>query len=154
MALSLSGRRAIVFAAASDIGRIVAETLAEAGARVGVCDVDQQKVAEMRQRHPAIGATATKSGKREELPMSNGILPPPGTPAGVWGKETSEFLGHVEWWIATWHAISAPNENARRGAAQLEKTIHEIESMRGTLRFEDEPASFNAALIEAKGQAR
>ncbi|RWP54520.1 SDR family NAD(P)-dependent oxidoreductase, partial [Mesorhizobium sp.] len=55
--LSLTGRRAIVSAAASGIGRVIAETLAEAGARVEVCDVDQQKVAELRQRHPAIGAT-------------------------------------------------------------------------------------------------
>ncbi|WP_192356932.1 SDR family oxidoreductase [Mesorhizobium mediterraneum] len=55
--LSLSGRRAIVSAAASGIGRVIAETFAEAGARVEVCDVDQQKVAEMRQHHPAIGAT-------------------------------------------------------------------------------------------------
>ncbi|MER9071099.1 hypothetical protein NKH84_32205 [Mesorhizobium sp. M0902] len=86
--------------------------------------------------------------------MSDGILPPPGTPAGVGGEETSEFLDRVELWIATWHGISAPNENARRAAARLEKKIHEIESMRGTLRFEDEPASFNAALVEAKGQAR
>lgn len=82
--------------------------------------------------------------------MSNGILSPPGTPAGV-GGGTSEFLDHVELWIAIWHAISAPNENAKRAAARLEKTIHEIEGMRGTLRFEDEPASFNAALMEAKG---
>ncbi|RWN91760.1 SDR family oxidoreductase [Mesorhizobium sp.] len=55
--LSLSGRRAIVSAAASGIGFVIAETLAEAGARVEVCDVDQQKVSELRQRHPAIGAT-------------------------------------------------------------------------------------------------
>ncbi|MER9451982.1 hypothetical protein [Mesorhizobium sp. M0254] len=86
--------------------------------------------------------------------MPNGILPPPGNPAGVWGEEPGEFLDCVELWIATWHAISAPTENARRAAARLEKKIHEFESMRGTLRFEDEPASFNAALVEAKGQAR
>ncbi|MER9362744.1 SDR family oxidoreductase [Mesorhizobium sp. M0500] len=55
--LSLSGRRVIVSAAASGIGRVIAETLAEAGARVEVCDVDQLKIAEMRHRHPAIGAT-------------------------------------------------------------------------------------------------
>ncbi|WP_051407985.1 hypothetical protein [Mesorhizobium sp. L48C026A00] len=86
--------------------------------------------------------------------MPNGILPPPETPAGVGGEETSEFLDRVELWIAIWHGISAPTENSRRAAARLEKKIHEIESMRGTLRFEDEPASFNAALVEAKGQAR
>ncbi|PDQ22636.1 3-oxoacyl-[acyl-carrier-protein] reductase [Mesorhizobium sanjuanii] len=54
--LSLSGRRAIVSAATSGIGRVIAETLAEAGAQVEVCGVDQLKVAELRQRHPAIGA--------------------------------------------------------------------------------------------------
>lgn len=55
--LSLTGRRAIVSAAASGIGRVIAEALAKAGARVEVCDVDQQKIAEMSHRHPAIGAT-------------------------------------------------------------------------------------------------
>ncbi|MDX8437893.1 hypothetical protein RFN25_31405 [Mesorhizobium abyssinicae] len=106
----------------------------------------------MTQRHPAFGATATR--KTEELPMSNGILPRPRTPAGVGRGEISEFLDHVGLWIAIWHAISVPNENAKRAAARLEKMIHEIEGMRGTLRFEDEPASFNAALMEAKGWAR
>ncbi|PDQ22543.1 3-oxoacyl-[acyl-carrier-protein] reductase [Mesorhizobium sanjuanii] len=55
--LSLAGRRAIVSAAASGIGRVIAETLAEAGARVEVCDVDEQKVADINQRHGSIGAT-------------------------------------------------------------------------------------------------
>ncbi|WP_198028361.1 hypothetical protein [Bradyrhizobium sp. WSM1743] len=67
-------------------------------------------------------------------------------------ERMSEFLDRVEWWIATWHAISAPNENAKRAAARLAQTIHKLQSMRGTLRFEDEPASFNAALIETKGK--
>ncbi|WFU39968.1 hypothetical protein QA640_37785 [Bradyrhizobium sp. CB82] len=66
----------------------------------------------------------------------------------------NEFPDCVEWWIATWHAISAPNAHARRGVAPLAETIRKVESMRGTLRFEDEPASFNAALIEAKGKAQ
>ncbi|MDF0523091.1 hypothetical protein P0R31_38395 [Bradyrhizobium yuanmingense] len=65
----------------------------------------------------------------------------------------SEFLDRVEWWIATWHTISAPNEHAKRVAAGLAETIHKVESMRGTLRFEDEPASFETALIKAKETA-
>lgn len=55
--LSISGRRAIVSAAASGIGRI-SPRLAETGLG-GMRDVDRKKVAEMKQRHPAIRATAT-----------------------------------------------------------------------------------------------
>lgn len=64
----------------------------------------------------------------------------------------SELLDHVEWWIQAWHAISAPSEQAKREAARLADMIHKVESLRGTLRFGDEPASFEAALIQAKGR--
>lgn len=65
----------------------------------------------------------------------------------------SELLERAEWWIQAWHAISAPNEQARRAAAGLADMIHKVESLRGTLRFGDEPASFEAALIKAKEKA-
>lgn len=68
------------------------------------------------------------------------------------GAGMSEFLERVEWWIQAWHAISAPNEQAKRAAARLSDMIHKAESLRGTLRFGDEPSSFEAALIQAKGK--
>ena len=56
----------------------------------------------------------------------------------------------VEATIARWHGIVAPNDPARRMAAELISTIRAFEALRGTLAFEDEPASFEAALHDAK----
>ena len=61
-----------------------------------------------------------------------------------------DFAAEVEATISRWHGIAAPNEPARRMAAELISTIHAFEALRGTLVFEDEPASFEAALREAK----
>ena len=33
--------------------------------------------------------------------------------------------------------------------AALERTVRDFEALRGTLRFEDEPSSFEVALLEA-----
>jgi len=51
--------------------------------------------------------------------------------------------------IATWHGVQPPNDVARRMLGDLEKLIRDFEALRGSLRFEDEPASFEAALVEA-----
>lgn len=61
-----------------------------------------------------------------------------------------EFLATTEATIATWHGITAPNDAARRLAADLTSTIAAFEEVRGTLRFEDEPSSFEAALQAVK----
>jgi hypothetical protein len=61
-----------------------------------------------------------------------------------------DFAAEVETTIARWHGISAPNNPARRMAAELIATIRAFEALRGTLVFEDEPSSFEAALHEAK----
>ncbi len=61
-----------------------------------------------------------------------------------------DFLATTEAAIATWHGIAAPNDPARRMAADLIATIAAFEALRGTLVFEDEPASFEAALHETK----
>jgi hypothetical protein len=61
-----------------------------------------------------------------------------------------EFLAQTEATIATWHGIAAPNDPARRLAADLAATIAAFEAVRGTMRFEDEPSSFEAALRECK----
>ena len=60
------------------------------------------------------------------------------------------FEAEVEATIARWHGIVAPNDPARRMAAELISTIRAFEALRGRLAFEDEPASFEAALHDAK----
>ena len=49
-----------------------------------------------------------------------------------------------------WSGITAPNDPARRMIADLVTVIAGFEALRGTLQFEDEPASFTAALQAAK----
>jgi hypothetical protein len=61
-----------------------------------------------------------------------------------------DFLTATETMIARWHGIDVPNEPARRLAAELEQTIRAFEAQRGTPQFEDEPASFEAALLETR----
>lgn len=60
-----------------------------------------------------------------------------------------DFVEHTIESIATWHGVAPPNDVAIRMIADLAKTIADFEALRGTLQFEDEPASFEAALIEA-----
>ena len=61
-----------------------------------------------------------------------------------------DFAAEVEATIARWHGIVPPNDPARRMAADLIATIRAFQALRGTLAFEDEPASFEAALHEAR----
>jgi hypothetical protein len=61
-----------------------------------------------------------------------------------------EFEAEIEATIARWHGIAAPNDPARRMAADLISTIRAFEALRGPLVFEEEPSSFEAALREAK----
>lgn len=60
------------------------------------------------------------------------------------------FETSVETTIARWHAIKPPNKPAKRLAAELAATIAAFEALRGTLAFEDEPSSFEAALQATK----
>lgn len=60
------------------------------------------------------------------------------------------FLAEIEQTITRWHGIAAPNEPARRMAADLIETIHAFEALRGTLVFEDEPSSFESALHDVR----
>lgn len=54
-------------------------------------------------------------------------------------------------YIQHWHGIQPPNDFARRAAADLAKVIADLQRVRGTLHFEDEPSSFETALLEASG---
>ena len=51
--------------------------------------------------------------------------------------------------IAAWHGIAPPNAAALRMVADLRRIIGDFEAQRGKLRFEDEPSSFEAALLDA-----
>ena len=62
----------------------------------------------------------------------------------------SAFETSIEATITRWHGIKAPNEPARRLAEELTATIAAFEALRGTLIFEDEPSSFEAALQATK----
>ena len=63
--------------------------------------------------------------------------------------DTAKFVDDVTASIATWHGVAPPNAVALRMLGDLEKIIRDFEALRGTLRFEDEPSSFEAALAEA-----
>ena len=65
----------------------------------------------------------------------------------------SAFEQSVEATIRLWHGIEPPNDPGKRLAAELEQTIAAFEALRGTLVFEDEPASFEAALQATKETA-
>jgi hypothetical protein len=60
------------------------------------------------------------------------------------------LLDTIETSVAAWSGIVPPNDAARRMAADLAGTIAAFEKLRGTLQFEDEPSSFEAALQAAK----
>lgn len=60
------------------------------------------------------------------------------------------FETAIETTIARWHGIRAPNKPAKRLAAELSATIEAFEALRGSLAFEDEPSSFEAALQATK----
>ena len=60
------------------------------------------------------------------------------------------FETSIEATIARWFGIEPPNDPARRLAAQLQATLAAFEALRGTMAFEDEPASFEAALQATK----
>ncbi len=64
-----------------------------------------------------------------------------------------EFADLAAEQIAVWHGLHAPNDAARRLAADIRSVIGAYEAVRGRLRFEDEPASFEAALQATKEPA-
>ena len=55
--LSVAGQRVVVTAGASGIGRAIAETLAGAGAKLHICDVDETAMADAKKAIPGLGTT-------------------------------------------------------------------------------------------------
>ena len=56
----------------------------------------------------------------------------------------------IEALIAHWHGIAPPNDVAHHLTEELAETLRAFAALRGSLKFEDEPASFEAALRGAK----
>jgi hypothetical protein len=61
-----------------------------------------------------------------------------------------DFPAATEAMIAHWFGIEPPNDPGRRMAADLTQTIQAFEALRGMLKFEDEPSSFEAALLATR----
>lgn len=60
------------------------------------------------------------------------------------------LLPQLETQVLTWSGVKPPNEPARAMAAQIDSLIRGFEALRGTMQFEDEPSSFEAALQATK----
>ena len=61
------GQRVIVTAAASGIGYAVAEAFLEAGARVHICDIDEDHLASAHMAHPELGVTRANAAAVEDV---------------------------------------------------------------------------------------
>ena len=57
MELSAKGQRVLVTAGAAGIGRAIARTFSEHGAKVHICDVDEKALAGIRKELPAVSQT-------------------------------------------------------------------------------------------------
>jgi NAD(P)-dependent dehydrogenase (short-subunit alcohol dehydrogenase family) len=63
----LVGKRAIVTAAASGIGKAIAQALLGAGARVHICDIDEEALARFAAEAPGLGTTRADVAKPQEV---------------------------------------------------------------------------------------
>ena len=57
MDLALSGKRVIITAGAAGIGRAIVEACRAAGARLHVCDIDENALTALRAEYPEVGAS-------------------------------------------------------------------------------------------------
>ena len=56
--------------------------------------------------------------------------------------------------IRRWSGVALPNEAARLGLADYAALLAELEALRGSMVFEDEPSSFEAALRDCMEPAQ
>ncbi len=56
--------------------------------------------------------------------------------------------------IQRWSGISLPNAAARHGLGDFIALIEELEALHGSMAFEDEPSSFEAALRDCREAGR
>ncbi len=52
--------------------------------------------------------------------------------------------------IRRWSGVDCPNDAARQGLVDMVSLIEGFEALRGSMVFEDEPSSFEAALRDCK----
>lgn len=55
--------------------------------------------------------------------------------------------------IRRWSGVALPNAASRHGLADHAALIADLEALRGTMRFEEEPSSFEAALRDCMDPA-
>ena len=70
MEFSAKGLRVLVTAGAAGIGRVMARTFSEHGAKVHICDVDEKALASTKKQLPAV--TQTRRRRRRGSTMSTG----------------------------------------------------------------------------------
>ena len=56
--------------------------------------------------------------------------------------------------IRAWSGVECPNAAAQHGLSDFPGLMKELATLRGTLVFEDEPSSFEAALLAEKEAAK
>jgi NAD(P)-dependent dehydrogenase (short-subunit alcohol dehydrogenase family) len=67
MDLSANGLRVLVTAGAAGIGRTLAKTFLEHGARVHICDIDESSLAEARNKFPAVSQSRADVASRADV---------------------------------------------------------------------------------------
>jgi len=67
MEFSAKGLRVLVTAGAAGIGRVIARTFAEHGARVHICDIDEKALAGTKKQLPAVTQTIADVAKLEDV---------------------------------------------------------------------------------------
>lgn len=65
-------------------------------------------------------------------------------------KDQSSVKEQIERQVQAWSGVSLPNAAAAEMAEQLASVMRGFEELRGSLQFEDEPSSFEAALQATK----
>jgi len=56
--------------------------------------------------------------------------------------------------VQRWSGVALPNAAARHGLADFIALIGELEALHGSMAFEDEPSSFEAALRDCREAGR
>jgi NAD(P)-dependent dehydrogenase (short-subunit alcohol dehydrogenase family) len=67
MEFSAKGLRVLVTAGAAGIGRVIARTFSEHGARVHICDIDEKALAATKKQLPAVTQTVADVAKLEDV---------------------------------------------------------------------------------------
>jgi NAD(P)-dependent dehydrogenase (short-subunit alcohol dehydrogenase family) len=67
MEFSAKGMRVLVTAGAAGIGRVIAKTFHEHGARVHICDIDEKALASLKKELPAVTQTVADVAKLDDV---------------------------------------------------------------------------------------